>query len=66
MLFFETSMIFACLNYLSREPWPLDGMTFETLKEQHAWRKPEDLEIDLGMSSPVLFLAMKSLLTIFW
>ncbi|OWM85187.1 methyltransferase-like protein 17, mitochondrial [Punica granatum] len=29
------------------EPWPLDGMTFETLKEQHAKRKSEDLEIDL-------------------
>ncbi|KAK9122201.1 hypothetical protein Syun_019818 [Stephania yunnanensis] len=27
-------------------PWPLDGMTFETLKEQHAKRNPEDLEID--------------------
>uniref|UniRef100_A0A1S3YIK8 37S ribosomal protein S22, mitochondrial n=1 Tax=Nicotiana tabacum TaxID=4097 RepID=A0A1S3YIK8_TOBAC len=29
-----------------REPWPLDGMKFETLKEQHARRNPEDLEID--------------------
>ncbi|XP_043689019.1 methyltransferase-like protein 17, mitochondrial [Telopea speciosissima] len=29
-----------------QEPWPLDGMTFETLKEQHAKRRPEDLEID--------------------
>ncbi|XP_022957994.1 methyltransferase-like protein 17, mitochondrial isoform X2 [Cucurbita moschata] len=29
-----------------REPWPLDGMKFETLKEQHAKRNPEDLEID--------------------
>uniref|UniRef100_A0A2N9HRZ9 Methyltransferase n=1 Tax=Fagus sylvatica TaxID=28930 RepID=A0A2N9HRZ9_FAGSY len=28
------------------EPWPLDGMKFETLKEQHAKRNPEDLEID--------------------
>ncbi|KAK7849806.1 methyltransferase-like protein 17 [Quercus suber] len=28
------------------EPWPLDGMEFETLKEQHAKRNPEDLEID--------------------
>ncbi|KAB1215513.1 Methyltransferase-like protein 17, mitochondrial [Morella rubra] len=25
--------------------WPLDGMKFETLKEQHAKRNPEDLEI---------------------
>lgn len=33
----------------SREPWPLDGMKFETLKEQHARRNPEDLEIDYGM-----------------
>ncbi|KAJ4711836.1 methyltransferase-like protein 17, mitochondrial [Melia azedarach] len=29
-----------------REPWPLDGIKFETLKEQHANRNPEDLEID--------------------
>lgn len=29
-----------------REAWPLDGMKFETLKEQHAKRNPEDLEID--------------------
>ncbi|KAA8525735.1 hypothetical protein F0562_007590 [Nyssa sinensis] len=29
-----------------REPWPLDGMEFETLKQQHAKRNPEDLEID--------------------
>ncbi|XP_008437428.2 uncharacterized protein LOC103482845 [Cucumis melo] len=29
-----------------REPWPLDGMRFETLKEQRAKRNPEDLEID--------------------
>ncbi|PHT57796.1 hypothetical protein CQW23_00159 [Capsicum baccatum] len=27
-------------------PWPLDGVKFETLKEQHARRNPEDLEID--------------------
>ncbi|KAI4370312.1 hypothetical protein MLD38_018675 [Melastoma candidum] len=30
-----------------RESWPLDGTRFETLKEQHAKRNPEDLEIDL-------------------
>ncbi|XP_009359576.2 methyltransferase-like protein 17, mitochondrial isoform X1 [Pyrus x bretschneideri] len=30
-----------------REPWPLDGMKFETLKEQHAKRSTEDLEIDI-------------------
>ncbi|KAJ8555911.1 hypothetical protein K7X08_013407 [Anisodus acutangulus] len=29
-----------------RQPWPLDDMKFETLKEQHARRNPEDLEID--------------------
>lgn len=29
-----------------KEAWPLDGMKFETLKEQHAKRNPEDLEID--------------------
>ncbi|XP_004511080.1 uncharacterized protein [Cicer arietinum] len=28
------------------EPWPLDGITFDSLKEQHAKRNPEDLEID--------------------
>ncbi|KOM36462.1 hypothetical protein LR48_Vigan02g261200 [Vigna angularis] len=28
------------------EPWPLEGVEFETLKEQHAKRNPEDLEID--------------------
>ncbi|OIS99523.1 hypothetical protein A4A49_22450 [Nicotiana attenuata] len=33
-------------NVCTREPWPLDGMKFETLKEQHARRNPEDLEID--------------------
>ncbi|XP_021816485.1 methyltransferase-like protein 17, mitochondrial isoform X2 [Prunus avium] len=30
-----------------QEPWPLDGLKFETLKEQQAKRSPEDLEIDL-------------------
>ncbi|KAL3817888.1 hypothetical protein ACJIZ3_003793 [Penstemon smallii] len=30
-----------------RESWPLDGMKFETLKEMHAHRIPEDLEIDV-------------------
>nr|KJB52338.1 hypothetical protein B456_008G256700 [Gossypium raimondii] len=29
-----------------RDPWPLDGMKFETLKEQRAKRNPEDFEID--------------------
>ncbi|MED6135087.1 hypothetical protein PIB30_042896 [Stylosanthes scabra] len=29
-----------------REPWPLDDINLETLKEQHAKRNPEDLEID--------------------
>ncbi|XP_050230514.1 uncharacterized protein LOC126679510 isoform X2 [Mercurialis annua] len=29
-----------------RSSWPLDGITFETLKQQRADRKPEDLEID--------------------
>jgi len=33
---------------LTREPWPLDGITFDTLKEQQAKRNPEDLEIDYG------------------
>lgn len=30
-----------------RESWPLDGMKFETLKEMHANRIPENLEIDV-------------------
>ncbi|KAL0446506.1 UNVERIFIED_CONTAM: Rsm22-cox11 tandem protein 1, mitochondrial, partial [Sesamum latifolium] len=30
-----------------REPWPLDGMKFETLKQMHAKRVPENLEIDV-------------------
>ncbi|KAL1346542.1 hypothetical protein HN51_020171 [Arachis hypogaea] len=29
-----------------REPWPLDDIKLETLKEQHDKRNPEDLEID--------------------
>ncbi|KAL8520512.1 hypothetical protein ACS0TY_011148 [Phlomoides rotata] len=29
-----------------REPWPLDGMKFETLEEMKANRLPEDLEIE--------------------
>ncbi|XP_063943661.1 uncharacterized protein LOC108205856 isoform X2 [Daucus carota subsp. sativus] len=29
-----------------RESWPLDGVKFDTLKEQHDKRKPEDFEID--------------------
>ncbi|XP_021288973.1 methyltransferase-like protein 17, mitochondrial [Herrania umbratica] len=29
-----------------RESWPLDGIKFETLKEQRAKRNPEDLETD--------------------
>ncbi|KAF5935288.1 hypothetical protein HYC85_026417 [Camellia sinensis] len=34
------------VNGQGKELWPLDGMKFETLKEQHAKRNPEDLEID--------------------
>uniref|UniRef100_A0A452YN98 Uncharacterized protein n=1 Tax=Aegilops tauschii subsp. strangulata TaxID=200361 RepID=A0A452YN98_AEGTS len=30
------------------EAWPLDGMKFDTLKERHAKRNPEDLIIDYG------------------
>ncbi|XWS50132.1 hypothetical protein CRYUN_Cryun12cG0062400 [Craigia yunnanensis] len=29
-----------------RESWPLDGMKFETLKEQRSKRNPEDVEFD--------------------
>lgn len=32
-----------------REPWPLDGVEFEKLKEQHAEREIEDLEINDGI-----------------
>lgn len=37
----------------TREPWPLDGVELETLKEQHAKRNPEDLEIDYGTCLPL-------------
>ncbi|KAK3223832.1 hypothetical protein Dsin_010857 [Dipteronia sinensis] len=30
----------------TEESWPLDGIKFDTLKEHHAKRNPEDLEID--------------------
>ncbi|KAL6543988.1 hypothetical protein OROGR_010485 [Orobanche gracilis] len=47
LAFRETISINLCRNGLFlREPWPLDGMKFETLKEIHAKRVPEDLEID--------------------
>ena len=35
--------------YVNREPWPLDGLKFETLEELRAERNPEDLEVDYGM-----------------
>jgi len=35
--------------YVNREPWPLDGLKFETLNELRAKRNPEDLEVDYGM-----------------
>ncbi|KAG8092314.1 hypothetical protein GUJ93_ZPchr0012g19203 [Zizania palustris] len=34
------------------EAWPLDGMKFETLKERHAKRNPEDLIIDYDTQFP--------------
>ncbi|CAD6211688.1 unnamed protein product [Miscanthus lutarioriparius] len=34
------------------EAWPLDGLNFETLKERHAKRKPEDLIIDYDDQFP--------------
>ncbi|KAG8048966.1 hypothetical protein GUJ93_ZPchr0009g247 [Zizania palustris] len=34
------------------EVWPLDGMKFETLKERHAKRNPEDLIIDYSTQFP--------------
>jgi hypothetical protein len=40
---------------LIREVWPLDGMKFETLKEQRAKRNPEDLEIDYGTFETLYF-----------
>ena len=42
-------MTYGSLLYFNREPWPLDGIKFETLKERNAKRNPEDLEIDFGM-----------------
>ncbi|KAK7243357.1 hypothetical protein RIF29_38150 [Crotalaria pallida] len=35
-----------CFSLSNMEPWPLDGMEFEPLNEQHAKRNPEELEID--------------------
>ncbi|RWR89383.1 methyltransferase-like protein 17, mitochondrial isoform X1 [Cinnamomum micranthum f. kanehirae] len=37
-----------------REQWPLDGMKFDTLKEQHAKRNPEDLEIDYDVDGSIV------------
>ncbi|GFP89323.1 methyltransferase-like protein 17 mitochondrial [Phtheirospermum japonicum] len=37
------------------ETWPLDGMKFETLKEIHAKRIPDDLETDVGECSHLNF-----------
>ena len=37
-------------SFKFREPWPLDNIKLETLKEMRANRKPEDLEIDYGKS----------------
>lgn len=34
------------------EAWPLDGMKFDTLKERHAKRKPQDLIIDYDEQFP--------------
>ncbi|GJT98183.1 methyltransferase-like protein 17, mitochondrial [Tanacetum coccineum] len=38
------SRVLSKLSY--SESWPLDGMKFDTLKEQKAKRKPEDIESD--------------------
>lgn len=42
-----------------RERWPLDGVELQTLKEQHAERQLEDLEINYGIFSisAVCFIA---------
>ncbi|EOY23955.1 Methyltransferases,copper ion binding isoform 3 [Theobroma cacao] len=40
------AFIIAPCPHDGRESWPLDGIKFETLKEQRAKRNPEDLEID--------------------
>lgn len=42
------SQLFCVFLISNREPWPLDGMTFDTLKEQNAKRNLEDLEIEYG------------------
>lgn len=44
--FYVTTVL--CFLLSNREPWPLDGMTFDTLKEQNAKRNLEDLEIENG------------------
>ncbi|CAI9093373.1 OLC1v1028863C1 [Oldenlandia corymbosa var. corymbosa] len=38
--------VFGLTCTILREPWPLDDMKFDTLKEQKAKRSPEDLETD--------------------
>lgn len=50
-------MIYGSLLYFNREPWPLDGIKFETLKERNAKRNPEDLEIDFGMDILLSFVS---------
>ena len=53
----DLNVVYHCftLHHLNRKPWPLDGMKFETLKEQHAKRNPEDLEIDYGKFNTFCF-----------
>ncbi|KAK4400265.1 Rsm22-cox11 tandem protein 1, mitochondrial [Sesamum angolense] len=46
-IYLDRSLVENLVLSLSREPWPLDGMKFETLKQMHAKRVPEDLEMDV-------------------
>lgn len=45
---------------ISRESWPLDGVKFDTLKEQHDKRNPEDFEIDYGVSFMLKSISLAS------
>lgn len=51
----------------TREAWPLDGMKFDTLKERHAKRNPEDLIIDYGDHlSTIACLILSYMNTVSW
>lgn len=53
------SVVERLFRRLCREAWPLDGMKFDTLKEMHAKRLPENLEIDEGECPQLNFILQK-------